>query len=95
MFSKYNQYNGVATVTITSCVTSNEHAIHLIFSRLDKDEDHYEQSSDVRSQLRFFEHLERMEKQRKDEQEREILMKAAKVRPNAFLWSIADLPFEI
>lgn len=45
-----------------------------------KDEDHYEQSSDVRSQLRFFEHLERMEKQRKDEQEREILMKAAKSR---------------
>lgn len=41
----------------------------------------YEQSSDVRSQLRFFEALERMEKQRKDEQEREMLLKAAKV-PN-------------
>ncbi|XP_018534996.1 transcription initiation factor TFIID subunit 4 isoform X2 [Lates calcarifer] len=45
-----------------------------------KDEEHYEQSSDVRSQLRFFEQLERMEKQRKDEQEREILLKAAKSR---------------
>ncbi|KAM4573239.1 transcription initiation factor TFIID subunit 4-like [Odontesthes bonariensis] len=45
-----------------------------------KDEDHYEQTSDVRSQLRFFEQLERMEKQRKDEQEREILLKAAKSR---------------
>lgn len=45
-----------------------------------QDEEHYEQSSDVRSQLRFFEQLERMEKQRKDEQEREILLKAAKVR---------------
>uniref|UniRef100_A0A1A7WVU6 Transcription initiation factor TFIID component TAF4 C-terminal domain-containing protein n=1 Tax=Iconisemion striatum TaxID=60296 RepID=A0A1A7WVU6_9TELE len=45
-----------------------------------KDEERYEQSSDVRSQLRFFEQLERMEKQRKDEQEREILLKAAKSR---------------
>ncbi|KAM6973186.1 transcription initiation factor TFIID subunit 4-like [Aplochiton taeniatus] len=45
-----------------------------------KEEDWYEQSSDVRAQLRFFEQLERMEKQRKDEQEREILLKAAKSR---------------
>uniref|UniRef100_A0A8D0A414 Si:dkey-219c3.2 n=1 Tax=Sander lucioperca TaxID=283035 RepID=A0A8D0A414_SANLU len=45
-----------------------------------KDEEHHEPSSDVRSQLRFFEQLERMEKQRKDEQEREILLKAAKSR---------------
>ncbi|XP_075994961.1 transcription initiation factor TFIID subunit 4-like isoform X2 [Genypterus blacodes] len=45
-----------------------------------KDEEQYDQTSDVRSQLRFFEQLERMEKQRKDEQEREILMKAAKSR---------------
>ncbi|MEQ2208346.1 hypothetical protein XENOCAPTIV_025673 [Xenoophorus captivus] len=40
----------------------------------------YEQTSDVRSQLRFFEALERMEKQRKDEQEREMLLKAAKMQ---------------
>ncbi|XP_037307931.2 transcription initiation factor TFIID subunit 4-like isoform X2 [Pungitius pungitius] len=45
-----------------------------------KDEEQHEQTSDVRSQLRFFEQLERMEKQRKDEQEREILLKAAKSR---------------
>ncbi|KAK2880665.1 transcription initiation factor TFIID subunit 4-like [Channa argus] len=45
-----------------------------------KAEEHYEQTSDVRSQLRFFEQLERIEKQRKDEQEREILLKAAKSR---------------
>ncbi|XP_026166679.1 transcription initiation factor TFIID subunit 4-like isoform X2 [Mastacembelus armatus] len=45
-----------------------------------KDEELHEQTSDVRSQLRFFEQLERMEKQRKDEQEREILLKAAKSR---------------
>ncbi|XP_037539265.1 transcription initiation factor TFIID subunit 4 [Nematolebias whitei] len=45
-----------------------------------KDEEHYEQTTDVRSQLRFFEQLERIEKQRKDEQEREILLKAAKSR---------------
>ncbi|XP_034734813.1 uncharacterized protein LOC117948951 [Etheostoma cragini] len=44
------------------------------------DEEHHEPTSDVRSQLRFFEQLERMEKQRKDEQEREILLKAAKSR---------------
>ncbi|XP_040019497.1 transcription initiation factor TFIID subunit 4 isoform X2 [Gasterosteus aculeatus] len=45
-----------------------------------KEEEQHEQTSDVRSQLRFFEQLERMEKQRKDEQEREILLKAAKSR---------------
>uniref|UniRef100_A0A8C5EFQ6 Transcription initiation factor TFIID subunit 4-like n=1 Tax=Gouania willdenowi TaxID=441366 RepID=A0A8C5EFQ6_GOUWI len=45
-----------------------------------KEEDGVELTSDVRSQLRFFEQLERMEKQRKDEQERELLLKAAKVR---------------
>lgn len=49
------------------------------FSRLPQDEENHEQTTDVRSQLRFFEQLERMEKQRKDEQEREILLKAAKV----------------
>uniref|UniRef100_A0A8C7PIY2 Si:dkey-219c3.2 n=1 Tax=Oncorhynchus mykiss TaxID=8022 RepID=A0A8C7PIY2_ONCMY len=45
-----------------------------------KDEEWYEPSTDVRAQLRFFEQLERMEKQRKDEQEREVLLKAAKSR---------------
>ncbi|XP_037109426.1 transcription initiation factor TFIID subunit 4-like isoform X2 [Syngnathus acus] len=45
-----------------------------------KDEEHHEQTGDVRAQLRFFEQLERLEKQRKDEQEREILLKAAKSR---------------
>ncbi|XP_029702069.1 transcription initiation factor TFIID subunit 4-like isoform X5 [Takifugu rubripes] len=45
-----------------------------------KDDEYYEQTADVRSQLRFFEQLERIEKQRKDEQEREILLKAAKSR---------------
>nr|XP_026652504.1 transcription initiation factor TFIID subunit 4 [Zonotrichia albicollis] len=45
-----------------------------------KDDEWYEQASDVRSQLKFFEQLERLEKQRKDEQEREILLKAAKSR---------------
>ncbi|XP_077374034.1 transcription initiation factor TFIID subunit 4-like isoform X2 [Festucalex cinctus] len=45
-----------------------------------KDEERQEQTGDVRSQLRFFEQLERLEKQRKDEEEREILLKAAKSR---------------
>ncbi|XP_039619498.1 transcription initiation factor TFIID subunit 4-like isoform X2 [Polypterus senegalus] len=45
-----------------------------------KDDEWYEQATDVRSQLKFFEQLERIEKQRKDEQEREILLKAAKSR---------------
>ena len=44
-----------------------------------QDEEWYEPSTDVRAQLRFFEQLDRMEKQRKDEQEREVLLKAAKV----------------
>ncbi|XP_065516671.1 transcription initiation factor TFIID subunit 4-like [Lathamus discolor] len=45
-----------------------------------KDDEWYKQATDVRSQLKFFEQLERLEKQRKDEQEREILLKAAKSR---------------
>ncbi|KAK1804378.1 hypothetical protein P4O66_020386, partial [Electrophorus voltai] len=39
-----------------------------------------EQTSDVRAQLKFFEQLEKLEKQRKDEEEREILLRAAKSR---------------
>ncbi|KAG8429896.1 hypothetical protein GDO86_018919, partial [Hymenochirus boettgeri] len=45
-----------------------------------KDDDRYDQTSDVRTQLKFFEQLDQLEKQRKDEQEREILMRAAKSR---------------
>lgn len=45
-----------------------------------KEEDNYEQTSDVRSQLKFFEQLDLLEKQKKEEQEREILLKAAKSR---------------
>ncbi|XP_047438531.1 LOW QUALITY PROTEIN: transcription initiation factor TFIID subunit 4-like [Mugil cephalus] len=45
-----------------------------------KEDDNYEQSSDVRAQLKFFEQLDQLEKQRKEEQEREILLKAAKSR---------------
>uniref|UniRef100_A0A3P9PR97 TAF4A RNA polymerase II, TATA box binding protein (TBP)-associated factor n=1 Tax=Poecilia reticulata TaxID=8081 RepID=A0A3P9PR97_POERE len=45
-----------------------------------KEDDSYEQSSDVRAQLKYFEQLDQLEKQRKEEQEREILLKAAKSR---------------
>ncbi|KAM4613074.1 transcription initiation factor TFIID subunit 4 isoform 2-T2 [Polymixia lowei] len=45
-----------------------------------KEDGHYEPSSDVRTQLKFFEQLDQLEKQRKEEQEREILLKAAKSR---------------
>ncbi|KAF7667193.1 hypothetical protein LDENG_00073640 [Lucifuga dentata] len=45
-----------------------------------KEDERYEQISDVRAQLKFFEQLDQMEKQRKEEQEREILLKAAKSR---------------
>ncbi|KAK5872937.1 hypothetical protein PBY51_013595 [Eleginops maclovinus] len=45
-----------------------------------KEDDNYEQGSDVRTQLKFFEQLDQLEKQRKEEQEREILLKAAKSR---------------
>ncbi|XP_068118167.1 transcription initiation factor TFIID subunit 4 [Hyperolius riggenbachi] len=45
-----------------------------------KEDDRYDLTSDVRTQLKFFEQLDQIEKQRKDEQEREILMRAAKSR---------------
>ncbi|XP_075331010.1 transcription initiation factor TFIID subunit 4-like [Odontesthes bonariensis] len=45
-----------------------------------KEHERYEQASDVRAQLKFFEQLDQMEKQRKEDQEREILLKAAKSR---------------
>ncbi|XP_040048443.2 transcription initiation factor TFIID subunit 4 isoform X2 [Gasterosteus aculeatus] len=45
-----------------------------------KEDERCEQASDVRTQLRFFEQLDQMEKQRKEEKEREILLKAAKSR---------------
>ncbi|XP_041859090.1 transcription initiation factor TFIID subunit 4-like [Melanotaenia boesemani] len=45
-----------------------------------KEDQRYEQTSDVRTQLKFFEQLDQMEKQKKEEQEREILLKAAKSR---------------
>uniref|UniRef100_UPI0037E87C43 transcription initiation factor TFIID subunit 4-like n=1 Tax=Semicossyphus pulcher TaxID=241346 RepID=UPI0037E87C43 len=45
-----------------------------------QEDDSHEQSSDVRAQLKFFEQLDQLEKQRKEEQEREILLKAAKSR---------------
>uniref|UniRef100_H2ZT42 TATA-box binding protein associated factor 4 n=1 Tax=Latimeria chalumnae TaxID=7897 RepID=H2ZT42_LATCH len=51
-----------------------------------KDDERYEQVSDVRAQLKFFEQLDQIEKQRKDEQEREILMRAAKA--SAFISSL-------
>lgn len=51
-----------------------------------QEDDNYEQGSDVRAQLKFFEQLDQLEKQRKEEQEREILLKAAKVqRPQVVL----------
>ncbi|KAM5156884.1 transcription initiation factor TFIID subunit 4B [Mantella aurantiaca] len=44
--------------------------------------DRYVQSSEVRAQLKFLEQLEHLEKQRKCEEEREMLLRAAKSRSN-------------
>ncbi|EFB22324.1 hypothetical protein PANDA_009063, partial [Ailuropoda melanoleuca] len=57
-----------------------------------KDDDRYEQASDVRAQLKFFEQLDQIEKQRKDEQEREILMRAAKASTCTSLSRAAPCP---
>ncbi|XP_062916373.1 transcription initiation factor TFIID subunit 4-like isoform X1 [Mobula hypostoma] len=45
-----------------------------------KDNDQYGLLSDTRSQLKFFEQLDRLEKQRKDEDERETMLRLAKSR---------------
>ncbi|XP_044151604.1 transcription initiation factor TFIID subunit 4B [Bufo gargarizans] len=47
-----------------------------------KQSDRHVQSSDVRAQLKFLEQLEHLEKQRKTEEEREMLLRAAKSRAN-------------
>ncbi|KAM4687670.1 transcription initiation factor TFIID subunit 4B [Discoglossus pictus] len=47
-----------------------------------KNSDRYIRSSDVRAQLKFLEQLENLEKQRKNEEEREMLLRAAKSRSN-------------
>ncbi|XP_074841917.1 transcription initiation factor TFIID subunit 4B [Carettochelys insculpta] len=47
-----------------------------------KENSKYILSSDTRAQLRFLEKLDHMEKQRKDEEEREMLLRAAKSRSN-------------
>lgn len=52
----------------------------------------HEQLDDVRTQLKFFEQLDQMEKQRKEEQEREILLKAAKVTGSRRRKKTRDLP---
>ncbi|KAL1022675.1 hypothetical protein UPYG_G00030840 [Umbra pygmaea] len=48
-----------------------------------KEDYRHVQTSDVRSQLRFLEELERLEKQRRDEEERETLLRIARSRSNA------------
>ena len=62
-------------------INSLTHSFLIYLSSLSapKEDERYDQVSDVRTQLKFFEQLDQMEKQRKEEQEREILMKAAKV----------------
>ncbi|XP_019397113.1 PREDICTED: transcription initiation factor TFIID subunit 4B, partial [Crocodylus porosus] len=47
-----------------------------------KENSKYIVASDTRAQLRFLEKLDHMEKQRKDEEEREMLLRAAKSRSN-------------
>ncbi|XP_033010677.1 transcription initiation factor TFIID subunit 4B [Lacerta agilis] len=47
-----------------------------------KGNDKYTMTSDTRAQLRFLEQLDQIEKQRKDEEEREMLLRAAKSRTN-------------
>ncbi|XP_038622442.1 transcription initiation factor TFIID subunit 4B, partial [Tachyglossus aculeatus] len=47
-----------------------------------KESEKYTLSNDTRSQLRFLEKLDHLEKQRKDEEEREMLFRAAKSRSN-------------
>lgn len=49
------------------------------FSLSQQMDNRYEITQDVRSQIKFLDELDKLEKKRHLEQEREILMKAAKV----------------
>lgn len=67
---------------ICSCICLQVPALICVFACpcVAQEDARFEQVTDVRAQLKFFEQLDQLEKQRKEEQEREILMKAAKVQ---------------
>jgi transcription initiation factor TFIID subunit 4 len=52
---------------------------YLILNIIFKTNENYEMTNDVKSQIRFIEELDKIEKKKKDEAEREKLLKAAKV----------------